>query len=93
MKTTGLTLAEAVKSGRPFRRTSTRSGWGSFITTKDSPLVNLREEDILAEDYELSPKQTWTREEVEAIKEKLNATLVTTYRQSQVDEIFIEAGL
>jgi hypothetical protein len=70
-KTTGLTLAEAVSSGRPFRHKS----WSEnrdFRRYDINCSISIAES--LSFDWEiqpLPPKQTWTREEVADIRHML----------------------
>ena len=50
MKTKGLTLIEAIKSGRKFRRSSDKPYYGFEEYTL------FKKEDVLAEDFELEPE-------------------------------------
>lgn len=64
MKTKGLTLKEAIESGRPFKR----AGWSRWAEVRDNPeqfivdfedhlAVPLGKADILATDWELKPDE------------------------------------
>jgi len=90
MKTTGLTLAEAISSGRPFGR---KNDGCNALTKAENPLFSWQ--DVVAEDWQiepLPPKQTWTREEVEGIKAKIlkesSGSIVL-----HVYEVFEKAGV
>lgn len=84
MKTTGLTLKEAVESGRPFRH----KGWGIWHTKAtfhetffkqyvggklQSPSYNdgpLELKELFSSDWEIKSKDTFTREDVERALDK-----------------------
>jgi hypothetical protein len=91
MKTTGLTLAEAVSSGRPFKFK------GDTVWTNAGENAMLRLSVAIATDWEiqpLPPKQTWTREEVEALRDNVIHHLrVGSHRYESLSGIFAEAGL
>jgi hypothetical protein len=91
-KTTGLTLAEAVKSGRNFKHKS----WSNchFITASAYTSCATIQE-ALSSDWEivpLPPKQTWTREEVEGIRDKILKDS-SGWIVGHVQEVFEKAGL
>jgi hypothetical protein len=90
MKTTGLTLAEAYPSGRPFKLEND-TDW----IPPGSSWTRLTIAAAMSDKWEiqpLPPKQTWTREEVEGIKAK-------TLKESSgwivvhVLQVFDEAGV
>jgi hypothetical protein len=92
MKTTGLTLKEAVESGRPFGR---KNDGCNALTKAENPLFSWQ--DVVAEDWQiepLPPKQIWTREEVEGIKKELLGSLgEPNWYRDFVIEVFQKAGL
>lgn len=58
MKTTNLTIIEAIQSGKPFRRSVYPTGWwysqkGAAIVRNDGAHYNLDAVDILATDWEI----------------------------------------
>lgn len=90
MKTTGLTLAEALRSGRFFRRVGD-SLWVKAVRTNHLAWAT---DEVLAEDWEIQPpppKQTWTREEVEGIKKVLESYYTSS--RHFLENTFSEAGL
>jgi len=95
MKTTGLTLAEAVKSGRPFKHFTWLSG--VYVEHARALMAHASIHEALSSDWEIQPpppKQTWTREEVEALrKEILRDYKDTEWMYSRTLAVFMEAGL
>jgi hypothetical protein len=90
MKTTGLTLAEAVKSGRAFR--NQRWNTDRDFRHYDNAYVSVSE--ALSSEWEiqpLPPKQTWTREEVEGIKTDILSG-ASGWMVGHVREAFERAG-
>jgi hypothetical protein len=94
MKTTGLTLAEAVKSGRPFRHSKWTPG---DVLCGNTSCDCIMVKEAISSEWEIEPpppKQTWTREEVEAIKYKIFQEVIEgTHRYKQITEAFKDAGL
>lgn len=101
MKTTGLTIQEAIQSGLPFKRENSNSY--IFVHTVTSALFCengndflLSKEDLLAQDWQIKPPEvTITREKLVDTYEKayLSAYPIGTPDQKVIKNIIKELGL
>lgn len=82
MKTSGLTIKEAIESGRPFRHKDSNvwEFFKEYDRKLDLPLKGYSPNQLISCDWEIKAKDTFTREDVERAIEAYRRVAVKTYK-------------